>query len=95
MLSPCKDELDIVGEGEIDDNVEEKHVQNYLPSISMEPIVQLEWVSLELVLLNDSKVFVVEGTCYNVHPHDCVDQNPLGNEDVGGVILESLIHSDA
>lgn len=94
MLSLCEDELDIVGEGEIDDNIEEKHVQNSLPSTSMKPIVQLEWANLELVLLNDRKVFVVEGTRYNVHPHDCVDQKPLGNEDVGGVILESLVHSD-
>ena len=47
-----------------------------------------------MVLLNDGAVLVVEGMCHNVHPHDCVDQNPLGNAHVGIVILESLIHSD-
>ena len=39
MLTSSKDEFDIVGEGEIDDNKEEEHVENPLPSILMESIL--------------------------------------------------------
>lgn len=69
-----------------------------LPSVYVEPIVKcfglsrLEWVNLELVLLEDNVVFIVEGICRNIHPNDYVDQNLFGHEDVGVVILESLVH---
>lgn len=43
---------------------------------------KLEWVNLK-VLLNDNEIIIVEGICHNIHPRDCVYQNPLGNEDVG------------
>lgn len=45
-----------------------------------------------MIFLTNSGVFVAEGICRNTHLHDCVDQNPLGNGDVGVVILEFLIH---
>lgn len=32
----------------------------------------------------------MEGVCCNAHPHNCVDQYPLGDEDVAVVIFESL-----
>lgn len=48
------------------------------------------WVNLEVVFLNDSG----EGIRRNTHLHNCVDQNPLGNGNVGVVILEFLIHSN-
>lgn len=47
---------------------------------------------LEVILLNDSEIHVAECICPNNHPHDCVDQNSHGNEDVVVVVLESLIH---
>ena len=78
----------------------EEHLKNPLLSILMEPIVQcsgllrLHWINLEVVLLNDNGVVVIEGVCCNTHPHDCLDQNPLGNGNVGVVILESLVHSE-
>lgn len=62
------DELDIVEEGEIDDGKDEEHVENPLPSASMEPIVQcsgflrLDWLNLEVVILNDNKVPIAEPT---------------------------------
>lgn len=46
-------------------------------------------ICLEVVLLNESGVPLAEG-----HLHDCVDQNLLGNEDVGLVIHESLVYSE-
>lgn len=39
MLSLSKDKFNVVGEGDIDDDKEEEHVKNPLPSILMEPIV--------------------------------------------------------
>lgn len=98
MISMFEDELDIVEEGEIDDDKEEKHVGSPLPSIQMENIVQrsglsrLEWMNVEVVLLNENQV--VDGICCNTHPHDCVGQNPASNGDVGVVILQSLVHSN-
>lgn len=99
MASYSKDEFDIVGEGEIDDAEEEMHLETLLPSVHTEPIVEcsglskLKWVNLEVVLLNESGVPVAEGVCHNTHPHDCVDQYPLGNKDVGVVIIELFVHS--
>lgn len=49
--------------------------------------------NLEIVLLSESEDHVVEYICCNTYLHDCVDQHPLGDEDVEVVILELLIHS--
>ena len=38
MLSLCEDELDIIGKSELDDDENEGHVGNHLPSILMERI---------------------------------------------------------
>ena len=100
VLSSSDDEVDIVGEGDIDDVRECPHVGTPLPSAHEDPIVEcgglsrLEWVDLEVVLLNESGIPVAEGICRNTHPNDCVDQNPLGDDDVGVVILEALVHSE-
>ena len=47
-----------------------------------------------VVLLTESGVPLAEGICRNNHPHDCVDQNLLGVEDVGVVTHESLVYSE-
>lgn len=71
-----------------------------LPSIHVEPIgkcseiSKLKSVNLEVVLLSKSGILVVGGVCCNIHPHDCIDQYPLGDEDVGVVTLELLVHSE-
>jgi hypothetical protein len=51
-------------------------------------------VNLDVLLLNDNGVVVAEGICCNTHPQNCIDENPLGLEDVGIIILESLVHSE-
>ena len=51
-------------------------------------------MNLEVIFVNDSRVAMAEGTCRNTHPEDCIDENPLGTEDVGVVILESFIYSE-
>ena len=51
-----------------------------------------EWVNVDVVLVNDSGVVVAEGICRNTHPQDCINENPFGIDDVGVIILESLIH---
>lgn len=78
MASYSSDGFDIIGEGKIDDAEEEPHLETLLPFVHMEPIVEcsglskLKWVTLEVVLLNESGVPVVEGVCHNTHPHDYV-----------------------
>lgn len=96
-LSASKDELDIVGEVNIDDNVEEDHLGDRSPFVLLCPIVECtvlsraSWVNLEVVLVNDNGVAVAEGIV--VTPiHKIALMKTLGTEDVGVVILESLIH---
>lgn len=96
-LSLFEDDLDIVGEGEIDDGEKDEHVGSLLPSILVEPIVEyfgfsrLDLMNLDVVLFNESGVHVVEGICCNSHLHDCVDQNLVGNEGCLSSLILSLI----
>lgn len=93
MFTYSDDEVDIVGEGEIDDVEEEPYVETSLPYVHVEPndecseLSRLEWVNSEVVLLSESGVHVAEDVHRNNYMHDCVDQYPLGDEDVGVVIL--------
>jgi hypothetical protein len=97
--SASEDELDIVGEAIMVESVDGKHVDLPASSAPHSPIVECaglsraSWMNLDVLLLNDSGVVVAEGICRNTHPHDCIDENPLGPDDVGIVILESLVHS--
>jgi hypothetical protein len=50
-----------------------------------------KWVGLDVVLRNDLGVPVANGICRNSDPCDCVDANPLGPDDVGVCILNSLL----
>ena len=50
-----------------------------------------QWVGLDVILLNDVGVPVANGICRNSDPRDCVDANPLGLNDVGVCILNSLL----
>ena len=50
-----------------------------------------EWVGLDVVLLNELGVPVANGICRNCDPCECVDANPLGPNDVGVCILNSLL----
>jgi hypothetical protein len=98
--SASEDELDIIGEATMDESVDEDHVDLPSSSVLHCPILncaglsRASWVNLDVVLLNDIGVVVAEGICRNTHPQDCIDENPLGPEDVGVVILESLVHSE-
>lgn len=74
MFSSLEDEVDIIGEGHIDDIGEEAYVMTHVLTIHEDPIVEcyglsrLEWVTLEVVLLNKNNIHVVEGVCHNTHP---------------------------
>jgi hypothetical protein len=98
--SPSEDELDIVGEATMDESVDNDHVDLPSPSAPHYPIVECaglsraSWVDLDVLLLNGSGVYVVEDICRNTHLQDCIDENSFGPEDVGVVILESLVHSE-
>ncbi len=81
------------------DDTYEIHLDLSLPYVPLCPIVdctrlsRASWVYMEVVFLNDSILAVVEGIFCDTHTQDCIDENQLGTEDVGFVILESLIHS--
>ena len=51
-------------------------------------------MKLEVVILSESGVPIEEGFCCNPNLHNCVDQNPLGDEDVGVVLYELPTHSE-
>lgn len=59
MLTSSEDEFDIVGEGEIDNVEEERHLGTRFPPIHVEPIADCsrlsisEWVNLEVVFLSE------------------------------------------
>ena len=99
-LSASEDEMDIVGEATLDESADEDLSGLPSPSVPDPPIVECaglsrpEWVNLDVVLLNDAGVVVAEGICRNTHPEDCIDENPLGPDDIGVMILESLVHSE-
>jgi len=99
-LSASEDEVDIVGEDYLDVSAEEDIAGGAPPSVPVCPIVECtglsraSWVNLDVVLLNDNGVAVAEGICRNTNPQDCIDENQLGTEDVGVVILESLIPAE-
>jgi hypothetical protein len=98
--SASEDELDIVGEAIMDGSSDEEQLAIPTPSVPHTPIVECaglsraSWVNEDVSLLNESGVVVAEGICRNTHPQDCIDEHPLGTEDVGIVILESLVHSE-
>lgn len=50
-----------------------------------------QWVELDVVLLNYSGVHVVNGILRNFAPHECLDADPLREDDVGIFILKSLM----
>ena len=49
-----------------------------------------QWIDLDVVLVNECGVLVADGVLRNSNPTDCIDANPLGEEDVGVCILNSL-----
>ena len=55
-----------------------------------------QWVDLDVILLNACVVPVVNNVCRNLNSTDCIefDANPLGEEDVGVCILNSLLPSE-
>ena len=50
-----------------------------------------QWVGLDVILFNELGVPVAHGICRNSEPRECVDANPLGADDVGVCILNSLL----
>lgn len=100
MYLSSDDEIDIVSDGEVDDNIEEPNLSIPMPTIFTKPIAEwvgisrLNWMDLEVVLFNDNGIPVAKGVCPSTHSQHCVDKNSLGKVDVGVVILETLIHAN-
>jgi hypothetical protein len=61
---------------------------------SCEDYLQEQWVNLDVVILNACAVPVADGVCRNSNPTDCIDANPLGEDNVGVCILNSLLPSE-
>lgn len=53
----------------------------------------LEWMDMKVVLLGYIGVLIVEDICCNTHPHDCVEECSLHNEDVSVGNLELFVNS--
>ena len=51
-------------------------------------------MNLEVILLDDDGVVVGEDMCHNINTQDCIGENQLGTENVGVVILDSLIPTE-
>lgn len=50
-----------------------------------------QWVGLDVILINDAGVSIANGIRRNLFPTECVDANPLGDNDVGVCITNSLM----
>jgi hypothetical protein len=48
-------------------------------------------VGIDVVLFNKVGVAVANGICRNSNASDCVDASPLGPDDIGVCILNSLV----
>lgn len=48
-------------------------------------------VGLDVVLLKEFGVPLANDICKNSDPYECVDANPLGLDDIGVCILNSLL----
>jgi hypothetical protein len=100
MRTHICDGLGTVGEAIMNESSDEEQLPRPTPSVPHSPIVECaglsraSWVNLDVLLLNESGVVVAKGICRNTHPQDCIDEKPLDTEDIGIVILESLIHSE-
>ena len=98
--SAFEDELDIVGEATMDDNTDEDYLDLPSPSVPHCPNIECawlsraSWVNWKWYFLMTCGVGVAEGICHNNHPQDCIDENPLGTENIGVIILELLVHSE-
>lgn len=53
---------------------------------------RVEWLNRSVSLISSEGVLVGSGIVRNCHASDCVDNRPLGTEDVGILVLESLRH---
>ena len=75
------------------------HAQSHHPGDDDEEIPSCEgfsreqWVGLDVVLVDGNGVSVADGICRNSLPRECIDANPLGDDDVGVCILNSLLPS--
>ena len=47
-----------------------------------------EWTNIPLLLVNDDGNEMAKGICRNWNPVDCVDDKPLGESDIGVLIME-------
>ena len=83
-LFASQDELDIVGEATMDGIAKKDHMGLPSSPIPFYPIVKLagfskaSWINLDVIFVNNNGVAVAEGICCNIHPQDCIDENPLG-----------------
>ena len=63
-------------------------VEEYLPPCH--GYSREQWIGLDVVVLNLHGIPIADGVCRNTNPKDCVDAYPLGDDDVGVCILNSL-----
>ena len=49
-----------------------------------------QWIGLNVIFLNDHGIPIADGVCRNTTAKDCVDANPLGDEDIEVCILKIL-----
>ena len=66
-------------------------MDEHLDIPSCEGFSREQWVGLDVVLLNHNGDPVADGILRNSAPHECVDASPLGEDDVGVCILNSLL----
>ena len=86
-VSSYGSEFEVVGEHETTisiANVEDKFLR------PCEGYSREQWVDLDVILVNGCGVPVADRVCRNSNPKDCIDANPLGEEDVGVCILNFL-----
>lgn len=99
MFCSSYDGVDIVGDGKMDDIGEEHHMGPkccpYLQNPLWSVLGSLGWTKWiwKWLLLTIMASISGEGVCHNTHPNDCIDKIPLGKNDVGVVIVESIVHA--
>ena len=71
------------------DNDPESH--NEIPEPLQSGLPRSEWLNLEVSVFNAEGDLVGAGVIRNCEPADCVDNSQLGLQDVGVLILESIL----
>ena len=82
---------DSAGESTAPDIDIDPESSNEIPEPLRTGLPRSEWLNLEVSLFNAEDVIVGAGVIRNCEPADCVDNSPLGSEDVGVLVLECIL----